>query len=147
MAWVAAAMLGGSLLSYSGAKKQAAADERTAAANRAAHEASEKANWDRYLFTRGVDPNNGNRAVNAKLPLWANVDVTRPSASVFRLVPAGSKAPATAMRGLTRTAAPVAGGTQFPAGAGSSGGGGPAAQPQLSWMPPGTPGIPIIEAY
>lgn len=90
MAWVkgatAVAGIGASLY---GANKQSQDTRAANEANIAAQKESERQNWLRYLLTRGVqaDPSTASgavptsyRAVNTKLPLWANV-VTPQSAA------------------------------------------------------------------
>lgn len=82
MAWVAigTAVLGAGASIY-GANKQSKSQGDANAANRAAIEQADRSAWNNYLMQRGlyganaasgVIPDNA-RAVNTRLPLWANV--------------------------------------------------------------------------
>lgn len=145
MAWTALAILGGSALGLMGANKQAKAIENTNQANLQAQKESDRENWDRYLLTRGIDAKKGNAAVNSRLPLWANVNVVRPSSTSFRLVPKGTAPVQTRITGMTRTpttggSAAVGGGSSGGGGGGGSTGGGgaySAADRSLDYQPPG----------
>lgn len=82
MSWIAAAIGGAGLVTgLVGANKQAKANQSAQAQNAQLQEQQNQSAWAAYLMQRGVDPTGvatgqlptAPKAVNTKLPLWANV--------------------------------------------------------------------------
>lgn len=111
----AVAAVAGAGAAVYGASSAGSAQSSANASNQAAVDANNQANWNNYLLTRGVVGNSaptgtiptGAQAVNSKLPLWANVDISNglPGGS-NRWVKAGTPTPAT---NFTLSSAPVSG--------------------------------------
>lgn len=82
MSWIAAgtAILGTGASLY-GANKQAKANSAAQASNERQQAEQNRLAWANYLMTRGIDPAgaqtgvvpSSGRAINSRLPLWANV--------------------------------------------------------------------------
>jgi hypothetical protein len=96
MSWVAAAVVGSSLIgagvSMYGANKQSQDNAHAQDVNAQQQGQQNNAAWTNWLMTRGVAPNPGgsftsgqlpgpgeSRAVNTRLPLWANVRMGAPA--------------------------------------------------------------------
>ena len=89
--WIAGAVVGTGLIgagaSIYGANKTSKAIDKQTAANSAAQAEANKVGWTNYLLTRGIQPvgdvttgemPNSYKAVNTRLPVWANVTRARP---------------------------------------------------------------------
>lgn len=117
IAAVAVAGVAGAGASIYGADKQASAQSDANAANTAAVASQNQENWNNYLLTRGVQGNDaatgtiptGAPAVNAKLPLWANVNISNGVPSGNKWVKAGTPTPQTnfTLSGTPGTGSPV----------------------------------------
>lgn len=112
MSWVAAAVVGSSLISAGvsayGANKQSKDNAHAQDVNSALQQQQNDAAWTNWLLTRGIASTSGapipsgtfpaagtTRAVNTRLPLWANINLpsalpAAPAARVPFLVKKGA---------------------------------------------------------
>jgi hypothetical protein len=114
--WVAVAVVGGAALGAGatiyGSNKQAKANESAADKNAALQEKQNQAAWANWLMTRGIAPTKSveagvlpsasdSKAVNTRMPLWANVNFSPTGSGGIRLVKKGSSTSATGRPGIT----------------------------------------------
>lgn len=111
----AVAAVAGAGTAIYGATQAGSAQDSANATNAASVAANNNANWQNYLMERGINPDGAAagtiptnpQAVNAKLPLYANVNVSNGiPAGATRWAKAGTPAPATNMT-LATSAAPA----------------------------------------
>ena len=90
--WIAGATIGAGVLgagvSYLGASQASKAQDRATQANKESKAESDRIGWTNYLLSRGIQPigyvEPGQmpaeyKAVNARLPAWANVKRSAPT--------------------------------------------------------------------
>jgi hypothetical protein len=121
---IGAAVIGAGATVY-GADKQASASAAANSANAAAVNTANNESWTNYLASRGISQGGtvpygtgltGGQAINAKLPLWATVNVptTESGAGGSNSLASAFSQPTSAAPAATPTPAAAAAGTSLP---------------------------------